>query len=189
MNGVMMISGQIVEFFGCLFFEWVLECVFSCVGVVDVGLNLIWMVVFDGVVCFLVYFYNEKVMVGLGQGLVMIGRLNLEGVRCGMVVLKCFVVLVEGMGIKLLICVVIVVVCEVEDGLVFCKVVEKEIGLKFWVIDGEEEVWFFVQGVLLGWFDVKGLVCDIGGNLMELVELENGKVGWCILMLLGLFCL
>lgn len=111
-------------FFGCLLFDDFKLWVLFCVGVIDIGLNLVCMVVFDGVVCSFVYFYNEKVMCGLGVGFVEIGRLNVKGCDCVIVVIWCFVVFVEMMGIFLLIVVVIVVVCEVEDGLEFCKIVE-----------------------------------------------------------------
>lgn len=43
-------------------------------------------------------------------------------------------------------------------------------GLKIWVVDGDEEARLSAQGVLLGWPDAKGIVCDIGGNSMELGE-------------------
>ena len=48
----------------------------SRVGVVDVGSNSVRMVVFDGAARSPAYFYNEKVMCGLGLGLADTGRLN-----------------------------------------------------------------------------------------------------------------
>ncbi|NCU20153.1 exopolyphosphatase, partial [Candidatus Falkowbacteria bacterium] len=48
----------------------------SRVGVVDVGSNSVRMVVFDGAARSPAYFYNEKVMAGLGLGLAETGRLN-----------------------------------------------------------------------------------------------------------------
>ena len=44
------------------------------VGVVDVGSNSIRMVVFDGAARSPAYFYNEKVMAGLGQGLATVAQ-------------------------------------------------------------------------------------------------------------------
>ena len=81
MNGVMTTSGQTVEPFGRSLFERASERALSRVGVVDVGSNSIRMVVFDGAARSPAYFYNEKVMAGLGQGLATTGRLNPEGVR------------------------------------------------------------------------------------------------------------
>ncbi|PZO64286.1 MAG: exopolyphosphatase, partial [Paracoccus denitrificans] len=56
----------------------------SRVGVVDVGSNSIRLVVFDGAARSPAYFYNEKVMAGLGQGLATTGKLNPEGVKRGL---------------------------------------------------------------------------------------------------------
>ena len=53
----------------------------SRVGVVDVGSNSVRMVVFDGAARSPAYFYNEKVMAGLGKGLAETGMLNPEGAR------------------------------------------------------------------------------------------------------------
>ncbi len=53
-------------------------------------------------------------------------------------------------------------------------------GLRLWVIDGDEEARLSAQGVLLGWPDAKGIVCDIGGNSMELAadrRRQGGRAG------------
>ncbi|KGJ06215.1 exopolyphosphatase / guanosine-5'-triphosphate,3'-diphosphate pyrophosphatase [Paracoccus halophilus] len=187
MNGIMTAGGETIEPFGRSLFERPSERALSRVGVVDVGSNSIRMVVFDGAARSPAYFYNEKVMAGLGQGLATSGRLNPEGVERGMAALRRFAALAEGMGIKPLTCVATAAVREAEDGPAFRKAVERETGLKLWVIDGEEEARLSAQGVLLGWPDAKGLVCDIGGSSMELAEVRGGKVGKCITTPLGPF--
>ena len=48
-------------------------------AVVDVGSNSVRMVVFDGAARSPAYFYNEKIMAGLGQGLADTGHLNPRG--------------------------------------------------------------------------------------------------------------
>ena len=149
----------------------------SRVGVVDVGSNSIRMVVFDGAARSPAYFYNEKVMAGLGAGLASTGRLNPEGVPRALAALRRFAALAEGMEIGPLTCVATAAVREAEDGPAFQAQVEAETGLKLIVIDGEEEARLSAQGVLLGWPDAKGLVCDIGGNSMELAEVAGGKIG------------
>ena len=149
----------------------------SRVGVVDVGSNSIRLVVFDGAARSPAYFYNEKVMAGLGQGLATSGRLNPQGVTRAIAALRRFAVLAEGMDLAPLTCVATAAVREAADGPAFRKQVEDETGLHLIVIDGEDEARLSAQGVLLGWPDAKGLVCDIGGSSMELAEVEAGKIG------------
>ncbi|MBL4917382.1 Ppx/GppA family phosphatase [Szabonella alba] len=149
----------------------------SRVGVVDVGSNSVRMVVFDGAARSPAYFYNEKLMAGLGKGLAETGRLNPEGRERALIALRRFALLAEGMEIAPLTCVATAAVREAEDGPEFQAQVEAETGLRLWVIDGKEEARLSAQGVLLGWPEAKGIVCDIGGNSMELARIGNGKVG------------
>lgn len=172
MNSVRTSAGLMVEPF-----KKIPKRALSRVGVIDVGSNSIRLVVFDGAARSPAYFYNEKVMAGLGQDMATTGRLNPAGVERGLAALCRFAALAKSMDIAPPTCVATAAVREAEDGPDFQKRVEKETGLKILVIDGEEEARLSAQGVLLGWPDAKGLVCDIGGNSMELAEVEGGKVG------------
>ena len=149
----------------------------SRVGVVDVGSNSVRMVVFDGAARSPAYFYNEKIMAGLGKGLAETGKLNPEGARRALAALKRFALLAEGMHVHPMIVVATAAVREAEDGPAFQQQVLEQTGLKIWVIDGDEEARLSAQGVLLGWPEAKGIVCDIGGNSMELARIGGGKVG------------
>ncbi|MEL7344618.1 MAG: Ppx/GppA family phosphatase [Pseudomonadota bacterium] len=157
----------------------------SRVGVVDVGSNSIRMVVFDGAARSPAYFFNEKVMAGLGAGLSETGLLNPLGKIRAMDAIKRFKRLADGMGIGPLTAVATAAVREAEDGPAFRQEVLRETGLRLFVIDGPEEARLSAQGVLLGWPGSYGLVCDIGGNSMELAELAEGRVGTCVSSQLG----
>ena len=159
----------------------------SRVGVVDVGSNSVRMVVFDGAARSPAYFFNEKIMCGLGKGLHETGRLNPQGRQRALAALKRFAYLAEGMGIAPLTVVATAATREAEDGPDFQAEVLRETGLKLWVIDGDEEARLSAQGVLLGWPEAKGVVCDIGGNSMELARIGDGKVGRRISTPLGPF--
>ncbi len=149
----------------------------SRVGVVDVGSNSVRMVVFDGAARSPAYFYNEKIMCGLGKGLAETGRLNPEGRVRALSALKRFALLADGMGISPMTVVATAAAREATDGPDFQAEVLRETGLKLWVINGDEEARLSAQGVLLGWPDAQGIVCDIGGNSMELARIGDGKVG------------
>lgn len=159
----------------------------SRVGVVDVGSNSVRMVVFDGAARSPAYFYNEKIMCGLGKGLAETGHLSPEGRRRALLALKRFSILAKGMGIATLTVVATAATREASDGPEFQLQVLRETGLKMWVIDGGEEARLSAQGVLLGWPDAMGIVCDIGGNSMELARIGDGKVGKRVSTPLGPF--
>lgn len=157
------------------------------VGVVDVGSNSVRLVVFDGAARSPAYFYNEKIMAGLGKGLAETGRLNPEGRVRAMAALGRFAALARGMDLPPLTCVATAAAREAFDGPEFVRDVERETGLQLQVIDGPEEARLSAQGVLLGWPEAQGLVCDIGGNSMELAELKDGTVGKRVTSPLGPF--
>ena len=149
----------------------------SRVGVVDVGSNSVRLVVFDGAARSPAYFYNEKVMAGLGKDMSETGRLHPEGRERALAALKRFAVLAEAMRIKPLSTVATAAVRDAKDGADFRKEVEKETGMRLWVVDGREEARLSAQGVLLGWPGASGAMCDIGGSSMEMAALKDGKVG------------
>ena len=67
----------------------------SRVGVVDVGSNSIRLVIFDGAARSPAYFYNEKVMAGLGKDMAATGKLNPEGVERAFEALSRFAVIAD----------------------------------------------------------------------------------------------
>lgn len=148
----------------------------SRVGVVDVGSNSVRLVIFDGAARSPAYFYNEKVLCGLGAGLSETGKLNPKGRTRALAAIRRFQALADGMEIAPLTAVATAAVREAEDGPAFREEVTRETGLRLYVIDGQEEARLSAQGVLLGWPKASGLVCDIGGSSMELAQISDGVV-------------
>ena len=155
------------------------------VGVIDVGSNSVRLVVFDGAARSPAYFFNEKILCGLGAGLAETGKLNPQGRVRALTALRRFAILARGMEVNSLTAVATAAVREAEDGPAFEAEVREETGLRLWVIDGAEEARLSGQGVLLGWPEAEGLMCDIGGSSMELAELRGGAVGKAVSGKLG----
>jgi exopolyphosphatase/guanosine-5'-triphosphate,3'-diphosphate pyrophosphatase len=187
MDGRGDVSADDGGFFGKPLFDDPSARALSRVGIVDVGSNSVRFVVFDGAARSPAYFYNEKVMAGLGEGMAKSGRLNPAGRDRALAALRRFAILARGMEIDPLTCVATAAVREAAAGPEFQARVEAETGLHLNVIDGEEEARLSAQGVLLGWPEAEGLVCDIGGNSMELAEVSGGAIGRRVTSPLGPF--
>lgn len=157
------------------------------VGVIDVGSNSIRLVVFDGAARSPAYFFNEKVLCGLGRGLAETGKLHPEGRRRALATLKRFALLAKGMKLTNLTMVATAAMREAEDGPEFRAEIERETGLRMRIIDGPEEARLSAQGVLTGWPEAAGLVSDIGGNSMELAVIGEGRVHRAVSSGLGPF--
>jgi exopolyphosphatase/guanosine-5'-triphosphate,3'-diphosphate pyrophosphatase len=147
------------------------------VGVLDVGSNSVRLVVFDGAARSPAYFFNEKILCGLGAGINESGKLNPAGRVRAMAAIKRFKLIAEGMNLPPLSAVATAAVRDADDGPEFRAAIERETGIKLYVIGGEEEARLSAQGVLLGWPGASGLMCDIGGSSMELAEISGGAVG------------
>jgi exopolyphosphatase / guanosine-5'-triphosphate,3'-diphosphate pyrophosphatase len=157
------------------------------VGVVDVGSNSVRLVIFDGAARSPAYFFNEKILSGLGRNMSETGCLHPEGRARALAALKRFSLLASGMDLHSLTVVATAAIREAADGESFRAEVEAETGLVMHVIDGAEEARLSAQGVLLGWPGAEGLVCDIGGSSMELAQISGGAVGQRLTTPLGPF--
>jgi len=155
------------------------------IGVIDVGSNSVRLVVFDGMARSPAYFYNEKVLCGLGAGLSETGLLNRDGVRRALATLHRFAALAARMDLSGMIAVATAAVRDAEDGPAFCDQVERETGLQLHIASGAEEARLSAKGVLLGWPDADGLVCDMGGSSMELARIGGGAISECVTGPLG----
>ena len=150
------------------------------VGIVDVGSNSVRLVVFDGAARSPAYFYNEKILCGLGASLPSTGKLDPQGRQRALRAIKRFALLGKGMELSRLIAVGTAAVRNAQDGMDFCEEVEHESGVAIHVASGEEEARLAAQGVLLGWPTAEGLVCDLGGASTELTEVSGGTIGTCL---------
>jgi len=157
------------------------------VGVIDVGSNSVRMVVFDGAARSPAYFFNEKILCGLGRDLAQTGRLHPEGRARALTSIKRFALLSRDMKLTSLTMVATAAMREAADGEDFKAEVEAATGLTMLIIPGDEEARLSAQGVLLGWPGARGLVCDIGGSSMELAEIGDSTVGRRVSSTLGPF--
>ncbi|SES93017.1 Ppx/GppA family phosphatase [Oceanicella actignis] len=147
------------------------------IGVVDVGSNSVRLVVFDAMTRSPAYFFNEKVLCGLGADLHATGRLSVEGRARAMAAIRRFVLLARLMGVRALDGIATAAVREAADGAAFRDEVERETGLRLRIASGEDEARLAAQGVLLGWPGADGVVADLGGASLELARVGEGRVG------------
>src|SRR5262245_2524587 len=146
-------------------------------GVIDVGSNSVRLVVYriDGRA--MTPILNEKVMAGLGRDIAQSGFLAPEGVEIALRALRRFATLIEALGIKEVFAVGTAAVREARDGRAFAQRVEEETGIKLRVLSGEEEARLSALGVSAGAPDAKGIVGDLGGASLELIEIGPKGVG------------
>ena len=147
------------------------------VAVVDIGSNSVRLVVFDTQDRTLRPLFNEKVLCGLGRGLGTTGSLNADGIALARANLVRFTGLTRAMGVDQMELLATAAVREAEDGPLFVREVEQICGRPVNVLDGIAEARLAAVGVLAGLPDAAGVVGDLGGGSLELVELRDGRTG------------
>jgi len=143
-------------------------------AVIDVGSNSVRLVVYrlDGRA--LLPILNEKVMAGLGRALPQTRRLSSEGVENALRALRRYAAILESMELSAVEVVATAAVREAEDGRAFVDRVRRETGLKLRILTGVEEARISALGVLGANPDARGVVGDLGGSSLELIELAHG---------------
>ncbi len=144
------------------------------VGVIDVGSNSIRLVVYDALTRTPLPYFNEKVMVGLGRDLDRTKRLDSERVSEALEALERFAELARIMRLEQVDVVATAAVREAQDGREFVREVERRSGLKVRVLSGTEEAELSALGVVSAIPGADGIMGDIGGSSVELVELVRG---------------
>ena len=159
------------------------------IGIIDVGSNSVRLVVFEGVSRSPSYFFNEKVLCGLGKDSIKKKRLNERGAEDALEAIRRFLAITKKMNLTALVGVATAAVRNARDGKAFVERIKRETNLSLYIASGKEEAEFSANGVLLGWPDASGLVCDIGGSSLEIADLQDGKVGYCETSPLGVLSL
>ena len=145
-------------------------------AIVDIGSNSIRLVVFGGAPRAPVVLYNEKLMAGLGRGVVATGRLDAGAVKVALAGLARFAELIGAMDLDTLDVVATAAVREAENGAAFLDRV-RALGLPARILDGAGEAQAAGYGVIAGLPGADGVVADLGGGSLELVRVANGEVG------------
>jgi exopolyphosphatase / guanosine-5'-triphosphate,3'-diphosphate pyrophosphatase len=146
-------------------------------AVIDVGSNSVRLVVYriDGRA--MTPILNEKVMAGLGRDLSRTGSLSKDGVDMALRALKRFATLLQAQGVTSVFPVGTAAVREAKDGRAFAQRIKEEIGLNLRILDGADEAKLSALGVSAGAPDAKGIVGDLGGASLELVEISPSGPG------------
>ena len=153
------------------------------VAIIDIGSNSVRLVVYSGATRIPSVIFNEKVLAGLGREP---GKIGAEAETRALAALDRFRVLVGQMKVVRTRVVATAAVREASNGAGFLARVRR-LGFDPRILSGEEEGKRAGQGVLSAIPDADGIVGDLGGGSLELVEVSKGKVGRRASLPLGVF--
>ncbi|EJF88681.1 Ppx/GppA phosphatase family protein [Bartonella tamiae] len=155
------------------------------IAVIDIGSNSVRLVVYEGLVRAPTVLFNEKILCGLGKGLANTGRLEDQSVDMALRTLKRFRAVCDQIGVESLHTLATAAAREAENGSSFIEEASRILKNEICVLTGKEEAEFSSYGVLSYFFKPNGLVGDLGGGSLELVNLSLDKMDGGVTLPLG----
>jgi exopolyphosphatase/guanosine-5'-triphosphate,3'-diphosphate pyrophosphatase len=154
-------------------------------SVIDIGSNSIRLVIYEGVARSPTILFNEKMLAGLGRGIVTTGKLDPEGVARAVEEFRRFRALSEQAGSEGLHVIATAAAREAENGHDFIERAEAILGTEIQVLTGREEAHYSALGVICGFHNADGIAGDLGGGSLELVDVKDETIGDGITLPLG----
>ena len=158
---------------------------FRPVGVVDIGSNSVRLVIYDSQRRAAAPVFNEKVLCGLGRGLAATGKLSPDGVKRALAALARFRMLSRAIDTDRIYAVATAAAREASNGREFIASAEHALGHKIQVLSGKQEARLAAFGVMGAIPEADGIVGDLGGGSLELVDVRNGEQSNGITLPLG----
>jgi len=147
------------------------------VAVVDIGSNSVRLVIYERKARTPTMLFNEKLLAGLGRGVAATGQLATESVELALGELVRFKALIEHTGCKEVYVVATAAARDAENGQEFVAEVERILDAPVRILNGSEEAYYSALGVIAGFWQPRGMVGDMGGGSLELVEIGEKKPG------------
>ena len=147
------------------------------IGIVDIGSNTVRLVVFDAPARLPVPIFNERVTCRLGRGIGHTGKLNPEGVELAFKALARFTGIAREIPVERFKMVATAAVRDAADGAAFTNEVEARFNYPVDVLSGAEEARLSAAGILGGNPDADGVLGDLGGGSLDLVDMQSGQFG------------
>ncbi len=145
------------------------------IAVIDIGSNSVRLVAYEGLTRSPTPIFNEKVLAGLGREVQSTGLLARDAVERALSSLRRFRSLCDAMGAHRLWIIATAACRDAVNGPEFIQEAEKICCVKIDVISGKREAELSALGVLSGIHEPDGLVGDLGGGSLELIDLRGSR--------------
>ena len=147
------------------------------VAIVDIGSNSVRLVSYEALTRSPTPTFNEKVLCGLGKGVATTGFLTEDSVAKALAALQRFKVLCRTMQIKDVRALATAAVRDAANGPQFLELAERAIDCRIDLLAGQREAELSALGVLSSIHEPDGVVGDLGGGSLELIDVHRGKTG------------
>ena len=141
-------------------------------AVIDIGSNTVRLVIFGAPARAPTMLLNEKVTARLGKGVAENGRLSAKSMQVALAALARYAAILRMRGITHVDAAATAASRDAENGGDFLDAV-RALGLDVRQLSGEEEALASATGVMAAFPGARGIVADLGGGSLELVDIDG----------------
>jgi exopolyphosphatase / guanosine-5'-triphosphate,3'-diphosphate pyrophosphatase len=155
------------------------------IAVIDIGSNSVRLIIYEGLARSPTPTFNEKVLAGLGREVQSTGLLPADAVEKALAALRRFRALCNTVRVERVLVLATAACRDASNGPAFIAAAERICATSIEVLSGQREAQLSALGVLSGMHRPDGIVGDLGGGSLELVDLHASKIGEGITLPLG----
>jgi exopolyphosphatase/guanosine-5'-triphosphate,3'-diphosphate pyrophosphatase len=146
------------------------------IAVVDIGSNSVRLVIYEGLTRSPTPIFNEKVMAGLGREVQSTGLLAEDAITKALKALKRFRALCDTLQVRKVWAIATAACRDASNGAAFIAEAERICRTRITVLSGKREAHLTALGVISGIYYPDGIVGDLGGGSLELVDVHGSRV-------------
>ena len=155
------------------------------IAIIDIGSNSVRLVAYEGLTRAPTPIFNEKVLCGLGRNVLTTGRLSTEAMDKALAALARFRVLCTAMRISQVRLLATAAARDAENGAEFLARCQEVAGAPVELISGKREAKLSALGIVSGIWKPDGVVGDLGGGSLELIDVRGHRLTSGVSMQLG----
>ncbi|HEY2527457.1 MAG TPA: exopolyphosphatase [Xanthobacteraceae bacterium] len=145
------------------------------IAVVDIGSNSVRLVVYEALTRSPMPIFNEKMLCGLGREVQSTGLLAADAVEQALAALKRYRALCDTMGVNKVLAIATAACRDASNGRAFVSLAERTLRTEIDVLSGRREAELTALGVISGVHQGDGVVGDLGGGSLELVDIRGTR--------------
>jgi exopolyphosphatase/guanosine-5'-triphosphate,3'-diphosphate pyrophosphatase len=157
----------------------------SSVAVIDIGSNSVRLVVYEKMARSLISVFNEKTLCGLGREVQTTGLLAPDAVEKALTSLKRFRALCKVQRVGRVHAIATAACRDATNGPDFIAQAERICGVNIEILSGPMEAKLSALGVISGVHKPDGIVGDLGGGSLELIDVRGNLVRGGVTLPLG----
>jgi exopolyphosphatase/guanosine-5'-triphosphate,3'-diphosphate pyrophosphatase len=157
----------------------------TSVAVIDIGSNSVRLVVYEAMARSLVTLFNEKALCGLGREVQSTGLLAPDAVAKALTSLRRFRALCRIQKVGRVYAIATAACRDASNGPDFIAKAERICGVPIEILSGPREAKLSALGVVSGIHNPDGIVGDLGGGSLELIDVHGSRLRSGVTLPLG----